>query len=154
MTNNAFPQQDQPRFNQPPAANSTQGAALTADDQNTIRQGVFGALAYVSQADPGFFASFVESAAGAKVLAAAPADVKQLLAGGLTLPQAKSMEEFKATAMPNLHAAIELVQAKNPQAAADLKAVVLQAVQAVAAASKGVSANEQAAIAAIQQALA
>lgn len=152
---NTIPDPGQPQYNQPPTGQTPAASgALTAEESNTVRQGVFGALAYVSQADPGFFAAFAESAAGAKVLAAAPAEVKQLLGGGLTLPQAKSMEEFKATAMPNLHSAIQLVAAKNPQAAASLKQVVLQAVQAVAQASKGVSANEQQAVAAIQQALA
>lgn len=174
MTNNTFPadqpQFNQPQFNQPPAGNSmpdagvqggvptqatgAQGTALSDAEKDTVRQGIFGALAYVSQADPGFFATFSESAAGAKVLGAAPAEVKDILSGGLVLPQAKSAEEFKASALPNLHQAIQIVQAKNPQAAASLKQVVLQAVQAVAQASKGVSDTEQQAIAGIQQALA
>ena len=114
---------EQPTYSQPPAANTmptmptaptmptgpaaTTASVITDDEKTAIRQGVFGALAYVSQADPGFFATFVESAAGAK----------------------------------------------DPAAGAALRQVVLQAVEAVAAASKGVSANEQQAIAAIRAAL-
>ena len=160
---------EQPTYSQPPAANTmptmptaptmptgpaaTTASVITDDEKTAIRQGVFGALAYVSQADPGFFATFVESAAGAKALSAAPAAVQQLLSGGLVLPEASSAEEFRAQAIPRLQAAVQLADAKDPAAGAALKQVVLQAVEAVAAASKGVSANEQQAIAAIRAAL-
>lgn len=168
MTDNTFPA-GRPQFDQnrsmpdsmdttivpgtvvPDAA--TQGQTLTDAEREQVRQGVFGALAYVSQADPGFFSTFTESAAGARVLAGAPDSVKQLLAGGMVMPQAKSAEEFKASALPNLHQAVQIVAAKDPQAAQALKQVILEAVQAVASASKGVSATEQQAIAGIQQAL-
>ena len=112
---------EQPTYSQPPAANTmptmptaptmptgpaaTTASVITDDEKTAIRQGVFGALAYVSQADPGFFATFVESAAGAKALSAAPAAVQQLLSGGLVLPEASSAEEFRAQAIPRLQAA-------------------------------------------------
>ena len=110
-------------------------------------------MALVSRADPGFFAAFFESAAGAKALSAAPATVQQLLAGGLLLPEASSLEEFRAQAVPKLRAAVQIVDAKEPDAGAALRQVVLEAVEAVGAASKGVSGNEQQAIAAIRSAL-
>jgi len=156
---NTYPS-DQPTFNQPPAGNVGAPAGtpaqpgLTAEERNTVRRGVFGALSYVSQADPGFFATFVEGAAGAKVLAGAPASVRDLLTGGLILPEASSPEQFRASAIPNLTAALHLVRSREPAAADALEQIVLQAVQAVAEASKGVSPAEQDAVAAIRQALA
>lgn len=125
----------------------------TDQDKDTVRKGVFGALAYVSAADPGFFAAFSESAAGAHVLSRAPQEVQQLLAGGLVLPDAHDPRGFTASAVPNLQAALQLVRAKNPQAAQSLREVVLTACQEVANASKGVSPAEQEAVAQVQQAL-
>ena len=55
--------------------------------------------------------------------------------------------------MPNLRAAVELVESRDPAAAAALRQVVLTAVNEVASASKGVSAEEQAAITRLQEAL-
>jgi len=157
---NTFPES---QFQQPPAGNTAgypadagagvQGAPLSPEEKDTVRRGVFGALSYVSQADPGFFATFVEGAAGAKVLAAAPDSVRDLLTGGLILPEVSSPEEFQAAAIPNLRSALALVESRDPAAADALKQLVLQAVQAVAEASKGVSAAEHQAVAAIRQAL-
>lgn len=129
-------------------------ADYTDQDKYLIRQGVFGALGYVSKAQPGFFAAFSESMAGAKALAAAPAEVQEILKGGFTLPAASSPEEFDASVVPNLKAAVDLVAGKDPAAADALRSVVRTAVTEVAAASKGVTADEQAAIARIEEALA
>ena len=128
-------------------------ADYTDQDKDLIRQGVFGALGYVSKAQPGFFAAFSESMAGAKALAAAPAEVQEILKGGFTVPAASSPQEFDASVVPNLRAAVELVESRDPAAAAALRQVVLTAVNEVASASKGVSAEEQAAITRLQEAL-
>ena len=125
----------------------------TEQDKDIVRRGVFGALAYVSAADPGFFATFKESAAGAQVLGRAPQEVQQIMAGGLTLPDAKSPQEFQASIVPNLQAALQLVESKSPAAAQSLREVVLAACQEVANASKGVSSAEQEAVSTVQQAL-
>ena len=129
-------------------------AEYTEQEQEQIRRAVLNALAYVSKADPGFFAAFSESAAGARALAAAPENVRSLLTGGFILPEPQSPEEFDASVVPDLQAAISAVAAKDPNDAQALKDVVLTAVQQVAEASKGVQPEEQQAVDAIRAALA
>ena len=77
-----------------------------------------------------------------------------LLTGGFILPEAQSPEEFDASVVPDLQAAIATVEAKDPADAAALKQVVLAAAQQVAEASKGVQPEEQQAVETIRQALA
>lgn len=129
-------------------------AEYTDNELDQVRRAVLGAMAYVSKADPGFFAAFKESAAGAKALAQAPEHVRALLAGGLVFPEATSPEEFDASVVPNLQAAVQLVAAKDAADADALKQVVLAAADQIAAASKGVSVAEQAAVDQIRAALA
>lgn len=128
-------------------------AEYTEQEQEQVRRAVLNALAYVSKAEPGFFAAFAESAAGAGALAAAPEGIRGLLTGGLILPEPQSAEEFDANVVPSLQAAVAAVAAKDPADAQALKDVVLAAVQQVAEASKGVSAEEQQALDAIRGAL-
>lgn len=129
-------------------------AEYTEQEQDQVRRAVMGALAYVSKADPGFFATFSESAAGARALAAAPEQIRNLLTGGLIMPEAQSPQEFDAGVVPDLQAAVQLVASKDPADADALKQVVLAAVQQVAEASKGVQPEEQAAVDQIRGALA
>lgn len=129
-------------------------AEYTEQEQEQVRRAVLNALACVSKADPGFFAAFSESAAGARALAAAPENVRSLLTGGFILPEPQSPEEFDASVVPDLQAAISAVAAKDPNDAQALKDVVLTAVQQVAEASKGVQPEEQQAVDAIRAALA
>ena len=129
-------------------------AEYTEQEQEQVRRAVLGALTYVSKADPGFFATFSESAAGARALAEAPESIRSLLAGGLILPEAQSAEEFDASVVPDLQAAVQLVAAKDPADADALRNVVLTAVQQVAEASQGVQPEEQAAVEKIRGALA
>lgn len=126
---------------------------FTDDETTSIRRAVLGALAYVSKADPGFFASFSESAAGAKALSEAPQELRELLMGGFVLPERETPEQFDATVVSDLQAAVGLVESKDPAMAASLKQVVSAAVEQVAGASKGVSAEEERAIAEIRGAL-
>ena len=129
-------------------------AEYTEQEQEQVRRAVLNALAYVSKADPGFFAAFSESAAGARALAAAPENVRSLLTGGFILPEPQSPEEFDASVVPDLQAAVGVVAAKDPADAQALKDVVLAAAQQVAEASKGVSPEEQQAVEKIRAALA
>ena len=129
-------------------------AEYTEQETDQIRRAVLNAIAYVSKADPGFFAAFSESAAGARALAEAPENVRALLTGGFILPEAQSPEEFDASVVPDLQAAIATVEAKDPADAAALKQVVLAAAQQVAEASNGVQPEEQQAVETIRQALA
>ena len=118
-------------------------AEYTEQETDQVRRAVLNAMAYVSKSDPGFFAAFSESAAGARALAAAPENVRSLLTGGFILPE-----------VPDLQAALASVSAKDPADAEALKQVVLAAVQQVAEASKGVQPEEQQAVDRIRQALA
>lgn len=129
-------------------------AEYTEQEQEQVRRAVLNALAYVSKADPGFFAAFSESAAGARALAAAPENIRALLTGGFMLPEPQSAEEFDASVVPDLQAAVSAVAAKDANDAQALKDVVLAAVQQVAEASKGVTPEEQAAVDKIRGALA
>lgn len=129
-------------------------AEYTEQETDQVRRAVLNAMAYVSKSDPGFFAAFSESAAGARALAQAPENVRKLLAGGFILPEQQSPQEFDASVVPGLQAAISTVAAKDPADAEALKQVVLTAVQQVAEASKGVKPEEQQAIDQIRQALA
>ncbi|HHU38785.1 MAG TPA: hypothetical protein GXZ45_05865 [Propionibacterium sp.] len=129
-------------------------ADYTEQEQEQVRRAVLNAMAYVSKADPGFFAAFSESAAGARALAAAPEGIRSLLTGGFILPEAQSAQEFDASVVPDLQAAIGAVEAKDPADAQALKDVILTAVQQVAEASKGVTPEEQQAVDAIRGALA
>ncbi len=129
-------------------------AEYTEQEQEQVRRAVLNAIAYVSKADPGFFAAFSESAAGARALAAAPEGLRTLLTGGFILPEAQSPEEFDASVVPDLQAAVSVVAAKDPADAQALKDVVLAAAQQVAEASKGVSPEEQQAVEKIRAALA
>lgn len=126
---------------------------FTQDDKKTIRSGVMGAVALVSQADPGFFDVFKESKAAAEALKNAPAGVQDLMKGGLVLPpQASSKEELKSKILGELSQAVS-VAGKNPSALEAVRSYVMAACQQVAEASKGVSGEEQAVIAEIQQVL-
>ena len=81
-------------------------------------------------------------------------ELRDLLAGGLIMPEASSPQDFDASVVPNLQAAVHLVAAKDPAWADALKQVVLTAVQQVAEASKGVTAEEQSAVDRIREGLA
>ena len=126
---------------------------FTSDEKDIIRRGALGALSLVAQADPGFIALFKESAAGSRALAGAPDSIKDLLTGGLvTPPQATSQEGLKTAMLADLSKAAGVL-GRDPESLAAFRNVVHAAVQAVAEASKGASANEQSAIAEVLAAL-
>lgn len=112
-------------------------------------------MALVSRADPGFFATFKESVAGSRALAAAPEGVRDLLkAEGFPTPPRGTAEEVTRTVMDQLGAAVGLLQGKAPEQVEGFKAVVLGACDAVANASKGVAPEESAVIDQVRSALA
>lgn len=130
-------------------------AELTADERTTVRDAALGALALVSRADPGFLATFKESMAGSKALAAAPESVRELLkADGLPTPPRGSAEEVTRQILNQLQAAVGVLQGKAPDQVEPYKQVILSACDAVANASKDVAPEEQAAIEQVRQALA
>ncbi|WP_409485339.1 hypothetical protein [Arsenicicoccus dermatophilus] len=121
--------------------------ALTDEQREQIRNGAFGAIALVSKADPGLPAMFRESMAGSKELAAAPADVRELLAGpgGLPTPATGSAEEVE-TRVADLQAAMTALRTAAPAQADGYRQVVLAACAEVAGAADGVAPAERAVI--------
>lgn len=127
-------------------------ADYTDAEKDTIRRGVFGAMALVSKADPGFFAMFKESAAGSRAISAAPESIRALLAGGLVMPPTGSAEQVDAAIMGDLSQAMQIL-GKDAADQSGFKQVVEAAVQQVAEASDGVAPEEQAVIARVRAAL-
>ncbi len=126
----------------------------TDEEKATLRNGAFGAMMLVSAADPGFFAMFKESMAGAKTLAAAPPDLRDLLkGGGLPSVPKGDMAQVEASVLTQLQQAIGILQAKAPQDVDGYKGVIRAACDEVAQASKGVAASETAAIAKVRTAI-
>ncbi|MCH8612876.1 hypothetical protein [Arsenicicoccus dermatophilus] len=121
---------------------------LTDEQREQIRNGAFGAIALVSKADPGFLSMFRESMAGSQELAAAPADVRELLAGtgGLPKPPTGSPEEVEARVLADLQAAMTALSTAAPAQAQGYRQVVLAACAKVADAADGVAPAEQAVI--------
>lgn len=112
----------------------------TEHESDTIRAGVLGAISLVSRADPGFFALFKESAAGAKALEALPEDLRRIVSE-FDLPTHLRGEELN-----RLSEGLSMVDAKDPEAGAALRTVVLDACQQVADAAGGVADSEKAVI--------
>lgn len=128
---------------------------FTDQDKGVVRDAALGAMALVSRADPGFFAMFKESATGSKAIAAAPAGLRELLTvGGFPTPPTGNAEQVTETVMGQLRSAVELLEAKAPEQVEPFRAVVLEACDAVANASKGVDPAEAAVIDQVRTALA
>lgn len=127
---------------------------LTAEEKTTVRDAALGAMALVSRADPGFFATFKESMAGSKTLTAAPEGVRALFkADGLPTSPKGSADEVAQHILESLQSAMTVLRTKAPEQAEGFSTVVLQACDAVANASKGVAPEEASAIQQIRQAL-
>lgn len=124
------------------------------EERDTIRFAAFGAMTLVSAADPGFMSMFKESMAGAKALAAAPADLQGVLRSGGMPPMPKgSKEEVKANVLAALRQAKVLIAAKAPQDLVPFQTVIAEAINQVAAAHEGVSESERQAIMEVREAV-
>lgn len=128
----------------PDSGHSVGMTTFNEQEQDTIRRGFFGAVALVSKADPGFFASFKESFAASKAMADAPAEIRDLLRGGfIAPPKASSAAEMDQALMTDLNEAMAILQ-RDPASRDAFANELLDACQQVADASKGVSPEEQA----------
>ncbi|WP_020519846.1 hypothetical protein [Catelliglobosispora koreensis] len=121
----------------------------TDQERDTIRTAAFGAMTLVSSADPGFFAMFKESMAGAKALAAAPQPLQGLLKSGGIPPGAKD----KAAVIAALGQAKQILSTKSPEELAAFQSVIATACNEVANAHKGVNEAEVAAINEVRSAI-
>jgi hypothetical protein len=116
----------------------------TDQERDTIRFAAFGAMTLVSAADPGFLSMFKESMAGAKALAAAPADLQGVLKSGGMPPMPKGdKEEVQANVMTALRQSKDIISAKAPQDLQPFQTVIAEAINQVAAAHDGVSESER-----------
>ncbi|AXH94801.1 hypothetical protein [Ornithinimicrobium avium] len=132
----------------------TSSSTLSEADHQLVRRSAFGAIALVSQAEPGFFATFKESMAGSRALQEAPEDVKELLEqGGFPRPPTGTPEEVRAEVLADLHRVMQVLNAKAPGQARGFRQVVLAAADRVASASDGVAPEEMAVIEEIRHAL-
>lgn len=116
---------------------------FTEQEQDTIRRGFLGAVALVSQADPGFLDTFKESFAVSKSMQAASPEVRELLKGGLVMPpKAGSAAEMQGAMFNDLTEAMTILD-RDPATRSAFSDSVLQACQDVAEAAKGVAPEEQ-----------
>ena len=130
-------------------------ANYTDAERDTVRDAAFGAIALVSKADPGFLSSFKESLAGSKALASGPKEITELLrAGGFPTPPKGDPATQEQAVLAGLSEAKRLLTAKGDGSAEAFSGVILEATQAVADASDGVSPEEQAVIDKVRAALA
>ena len=130
-------------------------ADYTDAERDTVRNAAFGAIALVSKADPGFLSSFKESLAGSKPLASGPKEITELLrSGGFPSPPKGDPAAQEQAVMSGLTEAKALLTAKGDGSAEAFTGVILEATQAVADASDGVSPEEQAVIEKVRTALA
>lgn len=130
-------------------------ADYTDAERDTVRNAAFGAIALVSKADPGFFSSFKESLAGSRALAQGPKEITEILrAGGLPTPPKGDPAAQEQAVLAGLAQAVGVLDAKADGSAEAFKGLLLEATQAVADASDGVSAEEQAVLDKVRTALA
>ena len=130
-------------------------AEYTDTEHETIRNSAFGAIALVSKADPGFFATFKESMAGSRAFTAAPPAVQELLkSGGFPSPPRGDAAEVERQVMDGLSQAMSILNAKDASAAQGYREVIEAAADAVANAAGGVADSEKAVIDKIRSALA
>ncbi|HZM81605.1 MAG TPA: hypothetical protein VFC19_38265 [Candidatus Limnocylindrales bacterium] len=126
----------------------------TDQERDTIRYAAFGAMTLVSAADPGFMSMFKESMAGAKALAAAPADLQSVLKSGGMPPLPKgSKDEVKTNVLTALRQSKDIMAAKAPQDLPPFQAVIAEAINQVASAHDGVSESERQVITEVRDAV-
>ena len=124
------------------------------EERDTVRSAAFGAMLLVSKADPGFFAMFKESMAGSKTLAKASPELRELLkSGGMPSQPKGAPEEIDKAVLTSVEQAVAILQEKGPDEVEGFKALIVDACDKVAQASKGVAPAETEAIGKVKSAL-
>ena len=129
-------------------------AALTEDEQKTVRSAALRASALVGHAEPGFFDTFKESFAASRAVKAASPDVQRLVTGGLPEMPTGAEDDVRARTLELLGQAVGILRAKAPDLVEEYRQVVLQSARDVAAAADDTSQSEAAAVGDIERALA
>ena len=119
---------------------------LSAEQSDLVRGAALGAMALVSKSDPGFFAMFKESMAGAKALATAPPEIRELLGTGFVAPPTGAGQDLEGAVVSQLQQARDMLAVTAPELLDGFRGVVLAACQATAEADNGVSDAERATI--------
>jgi hypothetical protein len=134
-------------------------ADFTEDEWEAMQSGITGAGMFVALVDRGFFDNFKEANALAKHLRAAHEKSDSVLIRDLTAGHDRpfgmtaSPEEVEQSTTAALQAGLAALEAKSPEDAAAYRALVLDVAESVAAAAKGVSPAENAALEKIRSAL-
>ncbi|WP_026189618.1 hypothetical protein [Salinispora mooreana] len=128
---------------------------LTAEERLTLKTGAFGAVALVSNVEPGVLALVRESFAASAALADSSGMVKAVLTSG-PLPRlpSRSEREIESVVLPALTRAVAILREKSPQDVRTYREVVLAAADQAAGAHRGVTPQEAAMIERIRGALA
>lgn len=132
---------------------------FTEQEWETLRKGVTGAGLMVTVADRGFFDTFKEAGALAEHLAearergASPLVRELAEARSTGFGMTDSPEDVERETTEALRSAVETLRSKAPDEVQAYRDVVLEVAQSVAAAAKGVAAEETEAIEKIRSAL-
>jgi len=128
---------------------------LTADDRLTLKTGAFGAVALVSNVEPGVLALIRESFAASAAMADTSGVVKAALTSG-PLPELprESELEIESVVLPALARAVAILREKSPRDVRTYRDVVLAAADRAAGAHRGITPREAAMIERIRGALA
>lgn len=127
---------------------------LTAEEKAILKTAAFGAVFLVSNADPGVLSMIKESFAASDAFADTAGLVKEVLTtGGLPQLPRDDPEEVEAIVLPDLHRAVEILEAKTPQEVDNYRQAVLTAVDRVVSASEGASEAEATMVAKVRGAL-
>lgn len=127
--------------------------AYTEQEKQTMRTGVFGAVALVSNAEHGMLNMFKEGIAGAKALKETSPELRDVLKGGIPrLP--KSPAELESLVMDDLAQSTRILQEKDPAQLNEFRDLVVSACdKAAAAGGGGMQSSEMAEINKVKQAL-
>lgn len=127
---------------------------LTHDEQQTLKEGAYGAIFLVANADPGALDMVRESFAASKVLVRSYGVVREALtSGGLPeLPRSKA--DLEPRVLSALRRSMAILKAKTPAEADTYRAWVIEACHQAAAAADGVKDNESVELSKISSALA
>lgn len=134
-------------------------ADFTDEEWKTMQAGVTGAGMYVATVDRGFFDSFKEANALARHLQAAhersESPLIRELAAGHERPfgATASPAEVEQTTVTAIRHGLAVLEEKSPADVEAYRALVLDVAEAVAAAAKGVSAQENEALERVRAAL-
>lgn len=127
---------------------------FTDDEKQALRNGAFGAVFLVSNADPGMFDMIKESFAASKSFAKASGDLQGVFKG-MSMPKVPkgSKDEVESSVLSELSASVATLQAKAPEDIDSYRQVVLEACTNAAEAAKGVTPAETAALSKVKSAL-